>query len=129
MSLLKWLGVWGMVGDFSEVDKDDLNKWSKSIQRVFEDSKGRNYFEEYAKEELKITLPPGECTHFPHFTIRPITCSLKWLYINVDVHQYSFVLIVYVYNHHQEKHYRPGWALVSFYKCNTAQNCEFLSGP
>jgi hypothetical protein len=93
MSLLKWLGVWGMVGEVAPVIKADLNKWSMSIKKLFEDPRGRHYFENYAREQRGITLDPeGECTRFPHFTIRPITCSFKWLYINADVHQYSFVL-------------------------------------
>jgi hypothetical protein len=72
MSSLKWLGVWGMVGNVSPPTKEDLNKWSKTIGNVFKDPKGRAYF-----EQSTDVRPPGECTHFQHFTIRPITCQFK----------------------------------------------------
>jgi hypothetical protein len=75
MSSLKWLGVWGMTG-VSSVNEGDLSRWSKSIHYVFEDPKGRHYFEIFASER-GIDLPPGECTSFKHFTIRPITCNFK----------------------------------------------------
>jgi hypothetical protein len=76
MSSLKWLGIWGMVRDYGSVTKEDLDKWSRGMRHVFDDPKGRYYFEKFA-DECGIELRQGECTLFQHFTIRPITCNFK----------------------------------------------------
>jgi hypothetical protein len=81
-----------MVGNLPPVTLDDLHAWSMSVRQLFSDRRGLWCFGKYANTVRHIQLPEGECTHFPHFTIRPITCSFKWLYINADAHQYSFVL-------------------------------------
>jgi hypothetical protein len=76
MSSLKWMGIWGMVGNHGRVTEADLNKWSKGMGKVFEDPKGRHYFEQFCRER-DIPCPEGECTLFQNFTIRPITCNFK----------------------------------------------------
>lgn len=78
-----------MAGDYSPT-KGDMSNWSKSILNVFGDPEGKKCLYKFLND--RNIKPPSKCTHFQHFTIRPVTCNFKRIYVNADVHQHSFVL-------------------------------------
>jgi hypothetical protein len=55
MSSLKWLGIWGMV-NHSPPTPADINRWSRGMGHVLNDSNGRYHFKQYV-DKKKITLP------------------------------------------------------------------------
>jgi hypothetical protein len=75
MSSLKWLGVWGIVGNSSTPNRGDKDKWSKSMANDYGDKK--KYYLNKFFNECNIDRPDGECKHFQNFTIRPKTCNFK----------------------------------------------------
>jgi len=64
-----------MVNGFS-LDDGDINKWTKSMRKGFEDPKKQYYLGKFF-EDCKIPRPEGERKHFQHITVRPITCNFK----------------------------------------------------
>jgi hypothetical protein len=77
MTSLKWLGVWGMVGNIFPVNKADRNYWSrKPMKEIWQEPKGKEYVNRFISH-CDIPRPGGECTLFQHITIRPITCNFK----------------------------------------------------
>jgi hypothetical protein len=49
MSLLQWLGIWGMT-EFPVPVEADLNKWTKGIGYLLGDQIGEHYFREFLKD-------------------------------------------------------------------------------